>query len=105
MGGTLLTTALHAIAAFIAPNNLARNLSIASSVASISILPWTIVAVQPTNHALLQLDEKKELSTQEEGDAIKLIKEWDWRHKVRYIGYGTGWATGLAALLTVIGTA
>ena len=105
MGGTVLTATLHAIAASISQNSLARNLSIASAVSSLSIFPWTLAAIMPTNQALLQLDEKKELSTAEEGEAIRLVKEWDWRHKVRYIGYGTAWVSGLAALLVVVSEA
>jgi hypothetical protein len=105
VGGTALTTVLHTIAAFTAGDDLVRKLSIASAVSSISIIPWTLVAIMPTNQALLSLDAKGELTTQEEGDVMGLVKEWDWRHKVRYIGYGTGWATGLAALLVVVRTA
>jgi len=59
----------------------------------------------PTNHALQHLDDKEELTTQEEGDVVRLVKEWDWRHKVRYIGYGAGWVSGFAALLVVVRSA
>jgi hypothetical protein len=100
-----LTTVLHATAAFTAPDSLVRNLSIISAISSISIIPWTLVAIVATNKALLALDEKEELTKQEESDAMDLVKEWDWRHKVRYIGYGSGWACGLAALLIVMRTA
>jgi hypothetical protein len=24
------------------------------------------------------------------------VREWDWRHKVRYAGYGVGWVLGMA---------
>ena len=33
---------------------------------------------------------------------MRLVKKWDSRHKVRYIGYGTAWLTGFAALLAAV---
>jgi hypothetical protein len=102
VGGTLLTTSLHAMAAFTAPDPLVRKLSIVSALSSISILPWTILAIMPTNNALQDLDKKETLTTQEEGDVMGLLHKWDWRHKVRYIGYTGGWAFGLAALLVLV---
>ncbi|KAF2664359.1 DUF1772-domain-containing protein [Microthyrium microscopicum] len=102
VSGTILTAALHTFAAFTTSDKLVRNLSIASAISSISIIPWTVAAIMPTNTALLKLDEKTELTTQEEADSTKLIKDWDLKHKVRYVGYGLGWASGLAALLVIV---
>jgi Domain of unknown function (DUF1772) len=101
VGGTILTATAHAFAAYMAQNDLIRNLSIASVLSSISILPYTLAFIMPTNKRLLELDAQEQLTTQEEGEAISLIKRWDTRHKVRYIGYTIGWATGLAALLVL----
>ncbi|KUJ07073.1 DUF1772-domain-containing protein [Mollisia scopiformis] len=102
VGGTFLTAGLHAIAAFTAPDHFIRNLSIISALSSLSIIPWTLTVIMPTNKALLQMNEKQELSSQEEGDVMRLITTWDTYHKVRYIGYGVGWATGLAALMATV---
>ena len=96
-----MTATAHAIAAYSAPTEFIRNLSIASAVSSISIIPYTLAFIMPTNTRLLTLDAKGELTTQEEGEAMELIKKWDARHKVRYIGYTVGRATGLAALLAL----
>lgn len=57
----------------------------------------------PTNKRLLELDAKQALTTQDEGESTDLIKKWDARHKVRYIGYSIGWAAGLTALLALAG--
>jgi hypothetical protein len=96
-----LTAVVHAIAAYTAPTSLIRDLSIASAVSSISIIPYTLAFILPTNTRLLTLDAKEALTTQEEAESTELIKKWDARHKVRYVGYTVGWATGLAALLAL----
>jgi hypothetical protein len=36
---------------------------------------------------------------------MRLVKKWDSRHKVRYIGYGTAWLAGFVALLAAAGEA
>jgi hypothetical protein len=103
VGGTAATTIVHAAAAFVAPSPLTRDLSVCSAVASAIIIPWTLVAIMPTNKRLLELDGQEVLSAEEEGEVGVLLREWDWRHKVRFVGYGLGWASGLAALLGVVG--
>lgn len=96
-----MTATAHAITAYTAPTEFIRNLSITSAFGSISILPYTLAFIMPTNKRLLESDAKGTLMTQEEGESTELIKKWDARHKVRYIGYTIGWAAGLTALLAL----
>lgn len=96
-----MTATAHAIAAYTAPTDFVRNLSITSALGSISILPYTLAFIMPTNKRLLELDAKDTLTTQEEGESTELIMKWDARHKVRYIGYTIGWGAGLTALLAL----
>ena len=96
-----MTATAHAVAAYNAPTAFIRNLSIASAISSISIIPYTMAFIMSTNNKLIALDAKEDLTTQEEGEITDLINKWDARHKVRYIGYTIGWATGLVALLTL----
>jgi hypothetical protein len=103
VGGTAATTILHAVTAFIARSPLVRDLSIISAVASASVIPWTLAAIMATNKRLLELDGNETLTTGEEGEVMGLLSKWDSRHKVRFVGYGIGWAYGLAALLGVVG--
>lgn len=55
----------------------------------------------PTNNALKALDAKDELTASENAKVDGLLRDWDQKHKVRFIGYGLGWATGLASLFSV----
>lgn len=66
------------------------------------MIVYTALMIQPTNKALKTLDAREVLTEAEEKDATGLIERWNRLHKVRYLMYGTSWATGLVALLTVL---
>ena len=55
--------------------------------------------IQPTNKALKTLDDQQLLTEAEDKQAKELIDLWDRLHKVRYLLFGTAWATGLGALI------
>ncbi|QDS69609.1 hypothetical protein FKW77_008746 [Venturia effusa] len=97
VSGTVLAATTHAIAAYTAPTDLIRNLSITSALGSIGILPYTLAFIMPTNERLLELDAKATLTTQEEAESTALIKKWDARHKKKTWTLGaasTPWKAG-----------
>ena len=103
MGGTALTAALNLGAISLLPTPELKLLATASAILSISIIPYTMMAIQPTNKRLKQLDRQPELSKAGETEVDMLIRKWDTLHKVRYAGYGSAWATTLLALYGVAG--
>ncbi|ORY29333.1 hypothetical protein BCR39DRAFT_532388 [Naematelia encephala] len=94
--GTLLNTVLFSLTAYLTPSSLVRRITIASAVSAFSILPWTVVMIQPTNKALLAMDSKEEITPAEEADVDSLIQQWNFLHKWRYVGYGGAWLGALA---------
>jgi hypothetical protein len=77
-------------------------LSATSAVLSLSIFPYTGLVILPTIKSLKTLDEKVELTPAEEEEVVRLIKNWDAQHKVRYGMYGPAWAAGLAVFIGVL---
>lgn len=101
VGGTALTAALNLGALPLLNSPELKTLVTASAILSVSIIPYTVLAIAPTNKRLKQLDRQSELSSAEENEVESLIRKWDTLHKVRYAGYGSAWATTLLALYGV----
>lgn len=88
------------------------HLAMAASLAALTILPYTAVALLPTIARLQAIAQNGELAQDKgsekeskAGDAAKgeevmaLIQTWNRRHLVRYTIFASTWALGVAAVL------
>ncbi|GFZ45537.1 hypothetical protein JCM24511_03263 [Saitozyma sp. JCM 24511] len=100
--GTVLTTTLHLLVPFLTRSPLVRSAALVSAASSISIIPFTMVFIMPTNKRLGVLDAQADLSGAEEKEAGELIAKWEGRHNIRYAFYELGWAAGLVALVGAV---
>ncbi|OHE98147.1 hypothetical protein CORC01_06515 [Colletotrichum orchidophilum] len=97
IGGTCVTAALHLAAFALSDSPIPCRLSIMSALCSITVLPYTLMVIMPTNDRLIALDDKVALSELDRRKVGWLIEKWDRLHKVRFLMYGSAWALGLAA--------
>ncbi|RSH92975.1 hypothetical protein EHS25_008423 [Saitozyma podzolica] len=102
VAGTVLTTTLHLLVPFLTRSPLVRSAAVVSAASSISIIPFTLVFIMPTNKRLGVLDAQADLSGAEEKEAGELIAKWEARHNLRYAFYELGWAAGLVALVGAV---
>lgn len=66
---------------------------------SITMVPYTLAFIMPTNHQLMALNVKAEKSEDIDGAKVdELIKAWVGLHNVRYISYIGAWLCSMAAI-------
>ncbi|TVY78503.1 hypothetical protein LSUE1_G005938 [Lachnellula suecica] len=101
VGGVASNTILNLSVPFLTESQAVRNLALISAASTALVLPYTVAFIANTNKALIQLDDRKVdvLSEGEQKRAVELIAKWDKLHRVRYIFYGSAWASGLAAVV------
>lgn len=71
-----------------------------AAISAISIIPYTLLAIQPINHTLLGLADKaakEELTIEEEDTVVKSVEKWSLLHLPRFIGYSLAWGGSLLA--------
>ncbi|WQF84612.1 Putative anthrone oxygenase [Colletotrichum destructivum] len=100
--GTGLTAALHLGAFALGESPISRRLALMSALCSVIVLPYTAMAIMPTNKALIALDDKVALSEMDRRKSGKLIEKWDRLHKVRFLMYSGAWLCGLAAFTAAL---
>ncbi|KAK6213682.1 hypothetical protein QIS74_09684 [Colletotrichum tabaci] len=100
--GTGLTAALHLGAFALGESAISRRLALMSALCSVIVLPYTAMAIMPTNKALIALDDKVALSEMDRRKSGKLIEKWDRLHKVRFLMYSGAWLCGLAAFTAAL---
>lgn len=99
----LTSTALHLLSAYLTPSPRIRNFSLTAAASALSIIPYTLLVIMPTNKALLAMDEKNELTPAEESDVPYLLGKWNSLHGGRYLPYVVSWVAGLGGLMGVVG--
>ncbi|KAK1725078.1 hypothetical protein CaCOL14_011624 [Colletotrichum acutatum] len=97
IGGTGVTATLHLAAFVLGESPVSRRLAVMSALCSICILPYTLIAIMPTNNSLIALDDKVALSELDRKKVGWLIEKWDRLHKIRFLMYGCAWSLNLAA--------
>lgn len=100
--GTGLTAALHLGGFALGESAISRRLALMSALCSVIVLPYTAMAIMPTNKALIALDDKVALSEMDRRKSGKLIEKWDRLHKVRFLMYSGAWLCGLAAFTAAL---
>lgn len=66
------------------------------------MVPYTLVAIGPTNTELIVLSRDDTLRDRGDADAERvdaLLQTWERRHLVRYAAFMGAWALALAALV------
>lgn len=95
---SIVSASSSALVAYLLPSQ--RGLWATAAVATISQLPWTVLAMMPTNDRLNALatskEEQEKASTEE---VVGLLKKWRWMNIVRGSLALVGGVSALYALL------
>lgn len=100
VGSALVTGATSGYTAYKTINPAIAKASWTAAVSALAIIPYTLLAIQPTNHILLGLADKAErqdLTFKEEDQVVALVEKWSALHLPRFIGYGLAWGGSLLA--------
>lgn len=65
----------------------------------LAIMPYTLIAIMPTNKELMALQAKAEKGENVDASAVdNLIEKWKSLHYVRFVSYAGAWLLSMAAL-------
>jgi hypothetical protein len=101
-----MTVVLHLSVPLLTDSLAVRVLGLLSAACNASSILYTLVFIMPTNRTLMAMDKQSEDGTEAEEmeKAVTLFQKWDQVHAWRMVIYFSGWAAGLAALLTAVAT-
>lgn len=76
-----------------------QRLGLGSAILGLTIVPFTLGLIMPTNDQLFALEAKAKRGESVEGKSVdELVDQWVGLHNVRYVAYISSWLLSAAAL-------